>query len=105
MKEKYIFESNRLGFRNWKNDDIHEFALINADLEVMEHFPRPLTVEETIKFVKRLRNHYDRFGYNYFATEALDNGELLGFIGLAHLDYEAEFNPATDIGWRLKRSV
>ena len=105
MNEKYIFKSKRLGFRNWRKDDISEFSGINADLEVMEHFPKPLTRQETKEFIERLQNHYDKNGYNYFATEVLETGELIGFIGLAYQTYEAEFNPATDIGWRLKKSA
>ena len=31
--------------------------------------------------------------------------EFIGFIGLAYQDYQTEFTPAIDIGWRLKRSA
>lgn len=105
MKDKYIFTSERLGFRNWTMEDLSVFAEINADTEVMEHFPKPLTKKETAEFIERLRNHYKKNGYNYFATEVLASGELIGFIGLAFQDYKTEFNPATDIGWRLKKST
>ena len=43
-------------------------------------------------------------GHNYFATEILKTGEFIGFIGLAYQDYKTDFNPAVDIGWRLKKS-
>jgi len=104
LKDKYIFRSERLGFRNWKKEDLNDFAEINSDLDVMEHFPKPLTQQETAEFIERLQKHYDKNGYNYFATEILDTGELIGFIGLAYQEYETEFTPATDIGWRLKKS-
>jgi len=104
LKKKYIFKSERLGFRNWTKADLTEFSKINADLEVMEHFPKPLTEKETAEFIERLENHYTKNGYNYFATEIIESGELIGFIGLAYQDYETEFTPATDIGWRLKKS-
>lgn len=74
-------------------------------MEVMEHFPKPLTLQETEEFINRLQNHYTKYRYNYFATEILESGELIGFIGLAYQDYQAEFNPTTDIGWRLKKSA
>ena len=104
MEKEYLFKSERLGFRNWTKNDLTEFAKINADLEVMEHFPKPLTKKETSEFIDRLENHYTKNGYNYFATEVLENGELIGFIGLAFQDYKSEFTPAVDIGWRLKKS-
>lgn len=71
----------------------------------MKHFPKPLTLIETKNFIYRLQNHFDTHGYNYFATEILSSRELIGFIGLAYQDYGAEFNPSTDIGWRLKKSA
>lgn len=105
MKSDYIFKSERLGFRNWHQNDLIEFAKINADLKVMEHFPNPLNSKETSDFILRLQKHYDDHGYNYFATEILETGELIGFIGLAFQEYKSDFTPATDIGWRLKRSA
>ena len=105
MEKKYLFKSERLGFRNWLSEDLNDFAKINSDLEVMEHFPKPLTENETREFIQRLQKNYLTNGYNYFAAEILATGELIGFIGLSYQDYEAEFNPSTDIGWRLKKSA
>jgi RimJ/RimL family protein N-acetyltransferase len=51
-----------------------------------------------------LQKHYEKKGYNYFATEILKTGEFIGFVGLAYQDYKTDFNPAVDIGWRLKKS-
>jgi RimJ/RimL family protein N-acetyltransferase len=86
-------------------DDLNEFAQINADADVMEHFPATLTREETTDFIHRLIAHYDEHSYNYFATEIIGTGELIGFVGLAYQTYDAPFCPATDIGWRLKKSA
>ncbi|MCZ4408190.1 GNAT family N-acetyltransferase [Cryomorphaceae bacterium 1068] len=105
MTNQYVFTSERLGFRNWSLDDLDEFSELNADPAVMEHFPAALTREETTEFIHRLIAHYDKHGYNYFATEIIGTGELIGFIGLAYQTYEAPFCPATDIGWRLKKSA
>ena len=71
----------------------------------MEHFPKPLTVKETAEFINRLQIHYTKYGFNYYATEILESGELIGFIGLAFQDYKTDFTPAADIGWRLKKSA
>ena len=103
--KKYIFKSERLGFRNWRTDDLNEFSKINSDIDVMQHFPSILSITETEEFILRLQNHYTSKGYNYFATEILETGELIGFIGLADQTYQTKFSPATDIGWRLKKSA
>lgn len=105
MKNNYLFTSERLGFRNWRPDDLEMFASMNADAEVMAHFPKPLTSQESEAFLDRLQTHYETHRYYYFATEIRQTGELIGFIGLAYQTYSTEFTPATDIGWRLKRSA
>ena len=102
---KYIFKSERLGFRNWSTNDLAELSAINADPTVMEHYPRLLTQQETSEFIQRMQKHYIKHGYTYFAVEIIDTGEFIGFIGLAFQEYETLFTPATDIGWRLKTSA
>jgi RimJ/RimL family protein N-acetyltransferase len=102
---KYIFNSERLGFRNWRNNDLKEFVEINSDPEVMEHFPSTLSAKETEDLLQRLIKHYEEREYTYFATEILETGELIGFVGLAYQTYKTEFSPATDIGWRLKKTA
>lgn len=102
---KYLFTSERLGFRPWSSNDLENFAAMNADSTVMRHFPKPLSREESEDFLDRLFKHYSKHRYCYFAAEVLETGELIGFIGLAYQTYESDFTPATDIGWRLKSSA
>lgn len=104
-KDKYIFRSERLGFRAWVNEDLEEFANLNADEEVMEHFPETLAKNEVEDFIRRLKEHYSENGYTYYATEILETQEFIGMIGLAFQKYKTEFTPAIDIGWRLKRTA
>ncbi|PIF03031.1 MAG: GNAT family N-acetyltransferase, partial [Draconibacterium sp.] len=99
MKKDYIFKSERLGFRNWTENDLTELAKLNADMEVMKHFPKLLTKKESSELIERFKKHFEENGYTYFATEILKNKELIGFIGLAFQEYKTEFTPAVDIGW------
>ena len=105
MSKEYLFTSERLGFRNWMGDDFRELAALCGDEEVMAHFPFPLLEEETKALFVRLLDHYADHGYTYFAVEVLETKEFIGFIGLAYQEYESVFSPATDIGWRLKKSA
>lgn len=75
----YLFTSERLGFRPWMHNDLDEFAAMNADPMVMEHFPKPLSRKESAEFLDRLFKHYAAHGYCYFAAEVLENRELIGF--------------------------
>lgn len=101
----YVFISERLGFRTWKKKDLDQFTALNANEQVMQHFPKTLTENETLHFLDRLIIHQEKHGYCYFATEILATGEFIGFIGLAYQTYLTDFTPATDIGWRLKPSA
>jgi RimJ/RimL family protein N-acetyltransferase len=105
MNNNYLFTSKRLGFREWSLNDLDAFYLLNSDEEVMEHFPKTLTKEETKAYIIRLQNQYKIHGHNYYATELKESGEFIGFIGLAYQDFESDFTPNVDIGWRLKKSA
>ena len=102
---KYLFTSERLGFRNWEQEDFNDLYGLCSDEKVMEHFPSILSKEETQNFLDRLIAHYNKRGYNYFAVELLETGEVIGFTGLAYQNWESDFTPAIDIGWRLKTSA
>lgn len=58
MKKKYIFQSKRLGFRNWLAEDLPTMAKINADNEVMAYFPAPVNVAGTSAFIERMQAQY-----------------------------------------------
>ncbi|NND95142.1 MAG: GNAT family N-acetyltransferase [Flavobacteriales bacterium] len=105
LRNRYLFTSERLGFRNWSSDDLSEFAAMCADPDVMEHFPSTLSIQETKELIERLKDHYLQHGHCYYACEVKETSEFIGFIGLAHQSYEAPFTPAVDMGWRLKKSA
>lgn len=99
--KKYIFTSDRLGFRNWDVTDIDKMHEINSDEKVMEFFPSIPTKEQTTEFVHRMMNQFDEKGFCYFAVDKLDDNEFIGFIGLSEQTYKADFTPCIDIGWRI----
>lgn len=99
----YLFTSQRLGFRNWRDDDLPELAAINIDPLAMEFFQDVMTLEQSESFLKRMQNEYEERGYCYFAVDVLETKELIGMIGMSHKTFEADFTPCIDIGWRLAR--
>lgn len=101
MPDAYIFTSERLGFRNWKDSDLESLAKMNANPEVMEFFPSTVSRADTAKFIERMQNEYDQYGFCYFAVDLLTSNEFIGFIGLSNKDFEADFTPCVDIGWRI----
>ncbi len=97
----YLFTSERLGFRNWRETDLPKMTLINADPKVMAFFPSTYSTEQTQGFLSRMQQQFEEKGFCYFAAERLEDQELIGFIGIAEQKYEAPFTPCIDIGWRL----
>ena len=99
--DSFLFKSARLGFRNWVHSDIEKMIAISADPKVMEFFPAPATPLQTEQSIERMQVQYLERRHCYFAVDHLESKEFIGFIGLLYQDYEAEFTPCVDIGWRL----
>ena len=99
--QKYLFTSDRLGFRNWQSSDLENLYLLNANKEVMRYFPSTQTKEDCEAFIQRMQLQYKKNRYCYFAVELKETEEFIGFIGLSEQTYAIDFNPSTDIGWRI----
>jgi RimJ/RimL family protein N-acetyltransferase len=92
----------RLLLRRWNlATDLEPFAAMNADPRVMEHFPKPLTKEESQALIERCEALFEENGYEFWACERKEDGKFLGFIGLSNPKFEAPFMPCVEIGWRL----
>ncbi|HRQ89644.1 MAG TPA: GNAT family N-acetyltransferase [Bacteroidia bacterium] len=87
--------------RQWNDSDFEPFASMNADVEVMRFFPRPLTIEESRQVFQRFQQGIEQKGWGLWAVEA--DGELAGFTGLSEPKFSAHFTPCVEIGWRLRR--
>jgi ribosomal-protein-alanine N-acetyltransferase len=93
----------RLKLREWRDDDLAEFAAMNADTEVMAFFPRTYSRAESDALVVRIREHFGRHGFGFWAVEAPEAAPFVGFTGLWTTEFEAPFTPCIEIGWRLAR--
>jgi RimJ/RimL family protein N-acetyltransferase len=96
-------ESARLLLRQWRDEDLPEFAAMCADPQVMRYFPAPLSRLESASLIGRIRGHFAEHGFGLWALERKDTGAFIGFTGLAVVGFDAPFTPATEIGWRLAR--
>ncbi len=96
-----ILETPRLRLRRWLPEDREPFYALNANREVMEHFPAILPRGESDALIDRIEAHFDRHGFGFWAAE--HHGTFVGFIGLAVPRFKAAFTPCVEIGWRLAR--
>lgn len=100
--------TTRLRMRGWTAADRDDFAVMNADPEVMEHFPSTLTREQSDSFVDRIDRVFTERGYGLWALEA--DGTFLGFTGLWPPNFHDPFMdelppPVVEVGWRLRRDA
>jgi len=99
----HLFKSERLGFRVMDIDDTERMFSISSDTEVMKYFPRLYNDEEAESLVVRQSISQEKHGYSFYATDFLEDGICIGFIGLSRFEKQTSFSPCTEIGWRLDK--
>lgn len=95
----------RVWLRRWRETDRDAFAQMNADPDVMRHFPALLSRSESDALIDQFNRHFDRHGYSLWALEIPGVCPLAGFVGLKHVEFDASFTPAIEIGWRMRRDL
>jgi len=95
--------TDRLLLREWREADKPAYAALNADPEVMRHFPSTLTAEQSNDMVDRMAAAWSR-GFGLWAVERVDTCDFIGFVGLAAPTWSTDFTPCVEIGWRLARA-
>ncbi len=101
-----MLETNRLILRKFKESDLESFAKINSNKKVCKFLPSIISKEESKEMIKRIIDHFDKYGFGFFAVQLKANNKFIGFIGIARVDYfEPPFksleSPPIEIAWRL----
>jgi RimJ/RimL family protein N-acetyltransferase len=97
--------TERLVLRAWRKADRVPFAALNADPEVMEHFPATLTAEQSDAMVDRIEQMWATSGFGLWTVDEQASGNFIGYVGLSSPTWQAHFTPCVEIGWRLARSA
>ncbi len=96
--------TERLILRNWRPSDKAPFAQMNADPDVMEHFPELLTKQKSDDLVDIITSMINTDGLGFWAVAKKGTNEFIGFIGLNRFSLDLPFCPCVEIGWRLART-
>ena len=104
MSEIIEFETARLCLRQWRESDREPFAALNADPDVMQFFPAPVTREATDASIDAWQSQLAERGWSNWAAEIRETGEFIGFIGLTVPRRVLPFSPCVEVGWRLARA-
>ncbi|MGX5218094.1 GNAT family N-acetyltransferase [Pseudomonas segetis] len=97
-------QTQRLILRPWREDDLPAFAAMNANPEVMRHFPACMSLDESDALARRIIQHFADHGFGQWVVERAAQPGLIGVVGLQHVSFSAPFTPAVEIGWRLDSS-
>ena len=93
----------RLLLRPLRQGDLPALAAMNADPEVMEHFPAPLGGTASEVMAARIADHAREHGFGFWAVEAPGVAVFTGIAGLLVPRFQAHFTPCVEIGWRFAR--
>lgn len=91
--------TERLLLRGWREEDKLPYSLLNADPEVMRHFPSTLSAQQSDEMVDHMAKAWDTRGFGLWAVERLDTRAFIGFVGLSRPSWAA--TPCVEVGWRL----
>ena len=94
-------ETDRLILRTWRQEDAEVFAKINQNEKVIKYLAGPMSVKDCENFIIKANAHFEKNGFGLWAATIKETGELIGFVGLSIPDFESDFTPCVEIGWRL----
>jgi RimJ/RimL family protein N-acetyltransferase len=98
-----MITTERLVLRQWRDSDLEPWAELNADPEVMRHFPAVQSRLESDAMAAGNRAYIDQHGFGLWAVERRVDAVFLGFVGLKALADSNPLAPAVEAGWRLAR--
>lgn len=114
----------RVTLRAWRDEDLEAWAALNADPQVMRHFPHTWSRAESDASAERVRARLAEQGYGLWALQTPER-PFAGFVGLALVPFDfpddvvarlwphartgapaaADPPPLHEIGWRLAREA
>jgi ribosomal-protein-alanine N-acetyltransferase len=93
----------RLVLRQFEEGDEAAFFELNSDPEVMAFLGGPLSRESSDSLAAGIAEKIAKQGWGFWAVEVSRDRSFAGFVGLNRPDYETEFTPCLEVGWRLGR--
>lgn len=96
-----VLSTERLHLRELNHGDLDFVAAMLADPEVMRHYPKVLARDESLAWIDRQRERYDRHGHGLWLVVRRDDGLPVGQVGLLTQEVDGEEIP--EVGYLLSR--
>ncbi|MGX5172509.1 GNAT family N-acetyltransferase [Aliikangiella sp. IMCC44653] len=98
-----MLKTDRLLLRQWTEDDFLPFAEMCSDKDVMEHFPKLLSTQESNEMGRKILSLISERGWGFWALEIPNKQKFIGFAGLHTPKGNMPFSPCVEVGWRLAK--
>lgn len=101
--EPQTIETERLYLRQWQASDLSVFAEMNADLDVMKYFPKPLSPKLSDAIANKCSQLITDKGWGFWAVSLKETNKFIGMVGLNEAHVDMPFAPAVEMAWRLHK--
>jgi RimJ/RimL family protein N-acetyltransferase len=98
--------THRLDLRRFDPGDLDDLAAVFGQDEVWR-FPygRGLTRAETKEFLDGQIAEWNDLGFGCWVARTIEDGRVIGYVGLSVPTFLPEMLPAVEVGWRFSPSV
>lgn len=98
-----MIETERLYLRQWRASDFAIFAEMNADLDVMKYFPKPLSPKVSDAIANKCSQLIENKGWGFWAVSLKETDTFIGMVGLNEAHADMPFAPTVEMAWRLHK--
>ncbi|MBH0065586.1 GNAT family N-acetyltransferase [Psychrobacter sp. SZ93C1] len=98
-----MIETERLYLRQWRASDFAIFAEMNADLDVMKYFPKPLSPKVSDAIANKCSQLIKDKGWGFWAVSLKETDTFIGMVGLNEAHADMPFAATIEIAWRLHK--
>jgi RimJ/RimL family protein N-acetyltransferase len=98
--------TSRLDLRRFHAEDLDQLSEVFAHPEVwMYPYGRAFSREETLAFLDSQIRGWSALGFGCWIARRIDDGRVIGYVGLSVPTFLPAILPAVEVGWRFAPSV
>ena len=98
-----MINTERLLLRPYRQNDADNLFRVLSDMETMQCWPTPFTIDAVRNWISRSRVSYDAIGIGRYAVLRKIDRQLIGDCGVVHLEVDGE--SVNDLGYIFHRAV
>lgn len=95
-----ISETQRLKLVEVTIDDVDLLYQLTGNKDVMRYFPKTLNYGDTKKMIRKILDHYRKYGHCFWKVLLKPKDEFLGIAGLLHQEIDGKVE--TEIAFRIR---